>query len=186
MGERLCSQQARGRGKGASHSLGEGAGAAFALGLPLGPGPSVPGAGKGVGACAGRDWAFVPSCCPWPGLGKPAGAGLGAGPSTGRMSAWQYQHAQAQAGAWERHCLPSQLLEWRTRGLDLLCNLRPGGLADPPCPHLRKFTPQHHAWLRVPFSFSLVGTEDQVMAGPCLLWLAVSTPAPRFPPHGPL
>lgn len=79
--------------------------------LPPGPGPSVPGAGKGVGARAGRDWAFVPSRCPWPGLGKPAGAGLGAGLLTGRVSAWQYQRAQAQAGGWGQPCLPRQLLE---------------------------------------------------------------------------
>lgn len=45
-----------------------------------GPGPSVPEPGKGVGALEDRDWAFVPSCCPHPGPGKPAGAGLGAGP----------------------------------------------------------------------------------------------------------
>lgn len=57
--------------------------ATFALGLPRDPGPSVPGAGKGVGARAGRDGAFVPCHCLHPGPGKPVGAGLGAGPSTG-------------------------------------------------------------------------------------------------------
>ena len=39
----------------------------------------MPGAGKGAGGQAGRDWAFVPSHCLGPGLGKPLGAGWGLG-----------------------------------------------------------------------------------------------------------
>lgn len=168
MGEHLCSRQARGRGKGASHSLGKGrvlllhSGSLRALVL------LCQGQARGWGPEQAETGPLFPLAALGQGWGSPRVPGWGLGPrQAGRVPG----STSVPSTGWGvgQHCLPSQLLEWRTRGLDLPCNLRPDGLADPPCPHLRKFTPQHHAWLWFP-SASLMGTEDQVMAGWPGLW----------------
>lgn len=104
----------------------------FCFGAPSGPWPFCARGRQGGGGLGRQRMGLCSFLLPWPGLGKPAGAGLGAGPSTGRVSAWQCQQARARDGGWEQQHLLSRPL---TEGLSLLCNSGPA-TSDAQCPYL--------------------------------------------------